>query len=712
MKKIYNWEKATVADLESDGLLREATKIHVLCCEMANNKAVSIKGSDIERLKAFFNYHIDNEVPVVFHNGATFDIVLVEKLLGIDLSKLMLIDSLALSWYLNFSRMKHGLGTFHEDYGIEKPPVDDWTNLTYEEYEHRCKEDVKINVALWNDLKARLVDMYTIAQAQIDAGNVGGKRLTEDEEIYIDRYVGGSVTEAIDRLLTFLMFKMDCARLQEDTGWEVDVELLESSIEQLTKEGAEAKAELESVMPVVPKYVDRKKPAKPFKKNGELSASGEAWEEIKKLITSKATDEYGHPMVKSSEKEGVVKLLTSYEQPNGNSPDQIKAFLYSKGWVPQTFKYERDEEAFNKWVASKPREGANHQAWSAWKESRPEDRAIPQITVAGDDGKELCPSLEELAEEVPEIRVYAKYCVLKHRLGVLNGFKRDLYNGKLQARINGFTNTLRVQHAEIVNLAGVDKPYGKIVRGVLVAGKGKVSVGSDLSSLEDRTKHHFMLPHDPEYVATMQEDDFDPHILMALTAKMVTQQEFDDFKAGNKSANAKAARKKGKTTNYASVYNAGAPKIAQAAGVSLKEGKILHEAYWKLNWSVKAIAEEQCVIKDSRGNKWLVNPINGFCYALRKESDRFSTLAQGTGSFFFDMWVDKILEKMYAKYGKKTLTGSFHDENILVIKDLPKYREEFANIIQEAIEDVNIEFKLRRKLGCETQFGQRYSEIH
>lgn len=712
MKKIYNWEKATVADLESDGLLREATKIHVLCCEMANNKAVSIKGSDIERLKAFFNYHIDNEVPVVFHNGATFDIVLVEKLLGIDLSKLMLIDSLALSWYLNFSRMKHGLGTFHEDYGIEKPPVDDWTNLTYEEYEHRCKEDVKINVALWNDLKARLVDMYTIAQAQIDAGNVGGKRLTEDEEIYIDRYVGGSVTEAIDRLLTFLMFKMDCARLQEDTGWEVDVELLESSIEQLTKEGAEAKAELESVMPVVPKYVDRKKPAKPFKKNGELSASGESWEEIKKLITSKATDEYGHPMVKSSEKEGVVKLLTSYEQPNGNSPDQIKAFLYSKGWVPQTFKYERDEEAFNKWVASKPREGANHQAWSAWKESRPEDRAIPQITVAGDDGKELCPSLEELAEEVPEIRVYAKYCVLKHRLGVLNGFKRDLYNGKLQARINGFTNTLRVQHAEIVNLAGVDKPYGKIVRGVLVAGKGKVSVGSDLSSLEDRTKHHFMLPHDPEYVATMQEDDFDPHILMALTAKMVTQQEFDDFKAGNKSANAKAARKKGKTTNYASVYNAGAPKIAQAAGVSLKEGKILHEAYWKLNWSVKAIAEEQCVIKDSRGNKWLVNPINGFCYALRKESDRFSTLAQGTGSFFFDMWVDKILEKMYAKYGKKTLTGSFHDENILVIKDLPKYRDEFANIIQEAIEDVNIEFKLRRKLGCETQFGQRYSEIH
>lgn len=712
MKLIHNWQKATVFDLESDGLLREATKIHVLCCQMDGGKNVTIKGSDTDRIKKFFDYHIDNQIPLVVHNGISFDVVLVEKLLGIDLSKLMVIDTLALSWYLNFNRNKHGLGTFHEDYGIEKPPVEDWQNLSYEEYAHRCSEDVKINVALWKDLKQRLIEIYALAQAKIDDGSVGGKRMSEDEKIYLDQFVGSSVEDAINRILTFLMFKMDCAKLQEQTGWDVDVELLESSIKELTEEGIKAKAELESVMPMVPQYSDRKAPAKPYKTNGELSASGKAWEEIKELIRTKAVDDKGTPMTKPSNKEGCVKVLTGYKEPNANSPDQIKAFLYSKGWVPQSFKYERDDEAFNRWIASKPREGANRQAWNNWKESRPEDRAIPQITVGGEEGKELCPSLEELAEEVPEIRVYAKYCVLKHRLGVLNGFKRDLYNGKLQARINGFTNTLRVQHAEIVNLAGVDKPYGKIVRGVLVAGKGRVSAGSDLSSLEDRTKHHFMLPHDPEYVATMQEDDFDPHILMALTAGMVTQEEFDQFKLGNKTANAKAARKKGKTTNYASVYNAGAAKIAQAAGVPLEEGKRLHEAYWKLNWAVKAIADEQVVVVDSRGDKWLVNPVNGFCYSLRKESDRFSTLAQGTGSFFFDMWVDNILTKMEEKYRKKTLTGSFHDENIIVFKDTPQYREEFKEIIHSSIEKVNEDFKLRRKLGCETQFGFRYSEIH
>lgn len=713
MKKITNWRVATVADFEADGLLDEATKLHVLSYQLDNKGVNSFHGTEeAERIKAFFRYHLEKKIPIVMHSGISYDIPLAEKLLGIDLSEIMLIDSLALSWYLNPNRPKHGLDSFHEDYGIEKPKIDDWENLSYEEYRHRCQEDVKINKALWEDLKARLIDMYTLAQAEINAGKVGGKRMSEDEEIYLDQFVGSSVDEAIDRLLTFLMFKMDCARLQEKTRWDVDVELLESSIQELTEEGKRAKAELESVMPVVPKYVDRKKPAKPFKKNGDLSASGEAWEEVKKLIESKATDEHGNPMVKPSNKEGVVKLLTSYEEPNGNSPEQIKAFLYSKGWIPQSFKYEKDEEAFNKWIASKPREGASHQAWKAWKAARPEERAIPQITIAGDEGKELCPSLEELAEEVPEIRVYAKYCVLKHRLGVLNGFKRDMRNGKLQARIAGLTNTLRMQHAEIVNLAGVDKLYGKIIRGVLIAGEGKISLGSDLSSLEDRVKHHFMLPHDPEYVATMQEDDFDPHILMALIAKMITQEEYDEFKKGNKTANAKAARKKGKTTNYASVYNAGAAKIAQAAGVPVKEGEILHEAYWKLNWSVKAIAEEQVVIKDSKGNKWLVNPVNGFCYSLRKESDRFSTLAQGTGAFFFDMWLDNCLTEMNKRYGAKTLTGQFHDEHIFVVRNKEKFIEEFKEIIQLSIDKVNEDFKLRRKLGCETQVGYRYSDIH
>lgn len=173
-----------------------------------------------------------------------------------------------------------------------------------------------------------------------------------------------------------------------------------------------------------------------------------------------------------------------------------------------------------------------------------------------------------------------------------------------------------------------------------------------------------------------------------------------------------AARQAGKSAGYAAVYGSGPSTLARAAGVDLKTGEKLHEGYWKLNWAVKAIAEEQVVVEDKRGQKWLINPINGFCYSLRKDADRFSTLAQGTGAFIFDMWLDNILSDMENRWGRKTLTGQFHDEHIFVIKDSEKFRERLEGIIQSAIEGVNEHFMLRRKMGCETQFGQRYSEIH
>lgn len=751
MKSITNWRQASVCDLEADGLLDTVTKMHVLSYKLRNmdgswSREFTIRRDDenyVQRVEKFFKYHIDNNIPIVMHNGIGYDVKMVEMILGFDLSKLMVIDTLGLSWYLSPDRHQHGLDSFFEDYGIAKPKIDSWEqgeDETLSEFldrmQNRCQEDVKINTALWDDHFERLVDMYTTAQHLIDNGmedektgnvlNVGGTRISKDEWIPIDDMVGRSVDSAIDSILTFLMFKMDCAALQEQTRWEVDVEHCRKSLEKLEAIVSSAREGLAAVMPKVPKYVKKTQPkADPFKKNGDRNSHWVKWDEVMRQLRDGDVDpETGKPMVYIDPDDGVdpetgnqfYRVWNKNEEPNPGSPAQVKEFLFSKGWVPQTFKYEKDEVAFNAWIASKPQGKANKQQWDRWKAARPEERAIPQISVGGDDGKELCHSLTDLAEEVPAIKVYADYKVAENRRNTLKGFFRDMADGKwLKARIGGFTNTLRVQHRELVNLPGTDKPYGYDIRGSLIAGFKKVLVGSDMSSLEDRVKHHFMLPHDPEYVATMQADGFDPHILMALTAKMITQAEFDAFMADPKAkhpAHVKKGRKNGKTTNYASVYNAGAAKIAQAAGLSLEEGKILHEAYWKLNWAVKAIADEQVVFKDARGNKWLINPINGFCYSLRKESDRFSTLAQGTGSFFFDMWVDNILTMMQATFGRKTLTGSFHDECIICMGDSEKNRATVAKIIKDAVMKVNSDFGLRRKLDCDTQFGGRYSDIH
>lgn len=745
MKQITNWRQASVADFEADNLLHGVTKMHVMSYKIIEmngeySREFTIRRDDpkyVERVAKFFKYHIDNGIPIVMHNGIGYDSRMVEKVLGLDLSKLMVIDSLATSWYLSPERRVHGLDSFFSDYGIAKPPIDSWEQgedetleVFLDRMQHRCEEDVKINTALWKDHMERLIDMYTIAQAAIDNGqlnektgevlNVGGTRITADEWIPIDDMVGRGVDSAVDSILTFLMFKMDCAALQEATRWEVDIAHVTEKLANLEEIVASAREGLAAVMPKVPKYVKKTEPkADPFKKNGERNSHWVKWDEVMRQLAAGEIDpETGAALVFIDPEDdiGAYRVWHHNEEPNPGAPGQVKDFLFSKGWVPQTFKYEKDEVAFTAWIASKPKGKGSHKQWEHWKNSRPEERAIPQISVGGDDGKELCHSLLELAEEVPAIKVYADFKVAENRRNVLKGFVRDMEDGKwLKARIGGFTNTLRVQHRELVNLPGVDKPYGYDIRGALIAGLRKILAGSDLSSLEDRVKHHFMLPHDPEYVETMQAEDFDPHILMALIAKMITQGEFDAFKAdpdAKHPPHVKKARRNGKTTNYASVYNAGAAKIAQAAGADLKTGEQLHKAYWELNWSVKTIAEEQVVIKDARGGKWLVNPINGFCYSLRKDSDRFSTLAQGTGSFFFDMWVDNILDAMYAKWGRKTLSGSFHDECIICMGDSPANREAISQIIQDAIQKVNVDYGLRRQLGCKTQFGHRYAEIH
>jgi hypothetical protein len=832
VKEIFNWQNATVSDIESDNLLDEVTLIHVLSYEMQSGRVGDLKGVDIEKLNNFFKWHIDNKTPIVMHNGIGYDIPLAEKILNIDLKDLMLIDTLALSWYLNTDREVHGLDSFFEDYGIAKPKIDDWENLTFEEYQNRCREDVKINKALWEDLKTRLIDMYSKTKHLIDTGKVNPKRIHRDEETYLDRYVNSSsVEEYINRCLTFLMFKMDCARLQEKTRWKVDVNYLQESFYLLDKKVKETLEVVESVMPPVAKYGERKKPEEPLKKDGTLKVQAVKWNEALENIGK--VDEWGNELTKIVEdNDQKVLVLNKYEKPNGNSPDQLKNFFFRHGWKPDVFKYVKDKEAQQKWVDGGFR-----------KEDKPVQRKIPQINKETDDGKTLCDSLVELAEEIPEIKAYDGYSVAKNRYDTIKGFMRDLKDDHLKARIGGFTNTLRVKHRELVNLVGVDKPYGENIRGGLICEEDEILLGSDLSSLEDRTKHHFMLPHDPKYVETMMADDYDPHILTAHSAGLISDKDLENFKSGLKEDHVVKARKGGKSTNYAClpvsntkvktkdgfkyldeiiegefilgfkngeeayvkvervdtllkqavykialggfvfscskehawvtksgfthsddlvvgdevfdgscwldfrgfysegfnkdmccvgtetnnffmwqnnvktltgncVYGGSPEAIARSAGVDLDTAKKLHTGYWNLNWSVKTIAEEQCVFKCIRGKSWLINPINGICYSLRTEKDRFSTLCQGSGSFFFDMWVDRILEKQREVFKTEKLTGSFHDEVIICFKDSEKGKKFMSKLVTDAIDYVTEKYLLRRKLGCDVQYGKRYSEIH
>lgn len=485
MKQIKNWQKASVADLETDNLLFDLTKIHIVGIKLHDKEEVVIKGDDLTRINKMLDYHIDNEIPIVGHNFICFDVPAMEKVLERDLSKLMVVDTMALSWYLNINNKSHSIETLAKDYGGEQKyfiDEDAWENLSWEDAVERVSSDVRLNHIIWEDFKERLREMYSLSKEQIDLGNVGGTRIDDDEVTYVDSLRGLSVDEHIDRLLTFLMFKMDCLRLQEKTMWEVDVEYLKQSQEELSEFVEHAAKELESVMPDVPKYTKRNKPKVMYKQDGTVSAAGKRWNTVLDKYKSKERDDKGNLLV--IDRNGDLYEITKYDPPNIASSQQVKDFLFSKGWEPQTFNYVRDDGKFQAWIDSKPPKGSKRGAWTKWKNSKPEDRAIPQVTTDGEEGKELCPSVIKLISKVPEVKALDNYSMVKHRLGVAEGFLKNLkFDKYLQARASGFTNTLRLKHSECVNLPDASKPYAEALRGCLVAGEGNISIGSDLSSL-------------------------------------------------------------------------------------------------------------------------------------------------------------------------------------------------------------------------------------
>jgi len=638
------------ADIESDGLLDEITKVWCASfAELDSQDRVerSFTLTDKEGIGAIF---ADPSNTLIMHNGYGFDKPAIEKVYGIKVEA-TIVDTLYLSWYLYPLNIRHGLAWWGEELGIAKPEVEDWSDQPIEVYIHRCEEDVRIQTALWRQINKHLKLLYGTHEASAVA-------------------------------VTHLNFKAKCAAMQEKSRWKLDVVSCEKYVEDFTSKYQTARVALEKGMPDVAKTAKKSKPKKPFKANGELSTHGLKWVDI---VREHVPDFAGRP----ENYGGELTVIIGYKPPNAGSAVQIKAWLDDLGWVPETFKHVRDKETN-------------------------EQRKIPQIKNT--DTGELCPSVERLIAVEPALDFLREMSVVKHRLGVCEGFLKNVTtDGYLRAGVQGFTNTLRFKHRTCVNLPSTRKPYGSEIRGLLTARSSDMELcGSDMSSLEDRTKQHYMWSHDPEYVKEMQAVDFDPHLDMAVTASMMTKEDTNEYKElkanGDKTpedydrfAFLDSIRHGGKTTNYAATYGAKGPTIARAAGVPEATGDRLYNAYWRRNWSLTAIADE-CQVKQSRGLKWLWNPVAKMWFYLKAEKDRFSTLNQSTGAFCFDRWLYHVIER------RPQLTAQFHDEGVWELKK--GNRDQMESLLKAAIGDVNVELKLNRDLDVDVDFADNYAGVH
>lgn len=629
-----------VIDVEGDNLLKGITKIHCLSYQNIENEDV-ISITSYNEMREF----LSQPMIIVGHNFPRYDHPALEKILEITIPW-RIIDTLALSWYLEPERNRHGLSSYGEQFDLLKVAVDDWQQGSVDLYIQRCEQDVRINMKLWKGQYRHLINLY-------------------------------ETEEKLNRFLAYIQFKMGCIREQEDVGIKLDVKHCESMLSMLEKAKEDKIGELTEAMPKRALIDVKNRPKIMEKKDGTLSSHGLKWVEF--------LEEKGIENNPES-----VEYIRDYELGNPNSHDQLKKWLFGIGWEPQHIKHVRDKKTN---ITKK----------------------IPQI-ASKEGGGEVCDSVKLLFEKEPKLELLSGLTILSHRIGLFSGFLRDQEEGRLYPTISGLTNTLRMQHSVIVNLPGPGKKYGEEVRASLIADEGCTLYGADLSSLEDMTKRHYMYKYDPEYVNSMSDPSFDPHLDLAILADLMTEEEANKYKelAGRIEKGEKLNKKdkeeykrlkevrfKAKTANYSLTYKSGVEALARNSNWKLMVARRVHIAYWRRNKAILDI-ENDCIIQEIGARKWLQNPISGFWHMLRSDKDKFSTLNQSTGAYIFDLWLT------YARREGLIVACQYHDEKFGNTQNPEETRE----IILSALEAVNNKLQLNVELSCNVQFGQNYSLIH
>ena len=471
--------------------------------------------------------------------------------------------------------------------------------------------------------------------------------------------------------LSYLSFKSECIFHQERQKIKVDIEAakeLEHKLSTLIE------TKTKTLIDVMPKITKMKPVNRP-----------KQWTKIDGSLTSKAI-EFEQKRREAGMPEGILSFNVVSEVINGNpsSTPQVKDWLFSLGWKPCTFKYSKDNEG--------------------------NPKQVPQVRVEG----ELTPSVERLCETVPELKHYSDLGILSHRHGIVKSFLSASKDGYVSANATGLTNTMRLKHSKpVVNLPSVDKPWGKEIRGLLTCEDSEVLVGSDLVSLENSTKLHYMSMFDKETVEIMSKDDYDPHLSLLVSAGKLSTGDYEfyvNYKRDGTGSDTQRfrgidlLRKKAKVVNYSSLYGVGASKLSQSSGMSLPESKELLDEFWNIHSSIKKVTNKTRVKTLKDGSMWAYNPVSKFWYSLRYERDIWSTINQSTGVFVFDTWLNFCSQK------EQWPVLQMHDEQL--VRTTKDNSLGVREIMLWAIQRTNEKLGLNVEIKIDIQEGKSYAECH
>lgn len=571
-----NLTQTWIADIESDGLLDTISKIHVLSFgyKMEDQWVVQ-STNDYEAIKRFFT---DPSKIVAMHNGLRFDVPAIEKILKIKV-KATVIDTLALAWYVDIGRDRYNLFSYGEFFGFPKPPIDDWVGLTYEEYAHRCREDVKITIKLWERLLDKLRLIYD-----------------SDEEII--------------RVIKYLNFIMECSYHQEEQGIRIDIEKVKANLEYFESLKNEKVEQLKLAMPKVPITKTINRPKEVYKKDGSLSVAGQRWMELNLPFDQQ---EYTY--------------VADYIVANPNSVPQKKAWLFSLGWKPQTFSYTRDKKTGDTKKIEQILTEEKELCPSVLKlaEKEPAIELLDGISVLTHRIGILKALLQHQKDGVIVQGLSQLAVSLRWQHTVVVNFPRVTGRGDLR-------------DGKWIRECLIAGDGHKIVQADLSGIESRTSDHYTFPLDPDLIKETQAEGYDPHTTIAVVAGLMTKEEEQWYKDKKNESLSSDDQK---KMDRLKAARHKAKTTNYASLYLVGAPTLSRNLGITKKEAQKLIDAYWKIHWAVKTVTET-FDIRTVGEELWILNPLSKFRHNLRYEKDAFSVVNQSSAVYCFNIWLYNI----------------------------------------------------------------------
>ena len=637
-------------DIETDGLLDDVSKLYCIVAYDDETNIIHI-GSDHPDLlehgmqkhgmlkEGVFSYETIEEtlrrlaVPSAVlcgHNIVGYDLPALGKLYGF-VTEAEVVDTLILSRLFFPDREGHSLAYYGELLGSSKIDYHDWSRLTLRMVEY-CVQDVRLTCKVYQHLTSNEVGWNWAKSVSLEHSVAKVQVIQEQRGVYLDQELAYRVAEEIIASLN-----------------DIDKQLFEQ-LPYRVVQGTEV--------------------GKPFKKDGTLSVRVlKVFEDDPSVV--------GGPFTK-----------VSFERFNLNSHDQIKDFLLSCGWKPDTWNYKKE----NGRVVNDRRTGLPV-------------KTTPKITES---------SLSTVDNNVGQL--LGSRSVLRHRLGMVFNIKTT---GELSGWLNTVrpdgtlvagaitqaTNTGRAKQFNIVNVPGADNPfYGKELRSMITAPEGYKMVGIDAAGLEARIQAHYVYPYTggAELAHELLEGDIhkaNASIFFNVPVEEVTKEQ----------------RTHSKPIYYGLMYGAQPAKVAEIMDCNLAKGTQTFNKFWA---SYRCLDEFKNILtgvwedrkKESKGGYGYLKGLDGRKLYARSKHSLVNLMFQSAGSIVVKKALTLIHERI-KEHGLDAYQCIFYHDELEYICH-PGDVEQLCSIAEKAFEDAGKYFNLNVPIEGEAKVGYNWADVH